>query len=304
MAKKWGFNVIVAHSLAIFLWASAFPGIRVGLESYTPEHLALFRLLVGSLALVVIALLTRMHLPEIKDVPAILLLGFLGFTVYHTALNIGEKTVSAGVASLIVSMTPIFSALLAVWFLRERFGFIRWIGSIISFLGAILISFGTGDHFEFNTAILFILLASFSESLYFVFQKRYLIKYGFLAFTTYTIWAGTFFMLFYLPGLGQEIIRSSIESTLSILYLGLFPTVIPYLALAYVTSRVGASEATSSLYLTPALTFLIAWVWLGEVPTTLSVIGGIITLFGVLFIHIKRDKLPERVKRNIIQIED
>lgn len=299
MAKKWGFNVIVAYSLAIFLWASAFPGIRVGLESYTPEHLALFRLLVGSLALVVIAILTRMRLPELKDIPAILLLGFLGFTVYHTALNVGEKTVSAGVASLIVSMTPIFSALLAVWFMRERFGFIRWIGSIISFLGVILISFGTGDHFEFNTTILFILLASFSESLYFVFQKRYLIKYGFLAFTTYTIWAGTFFMLFYLPGLGQEIISSSIKSTLSILYLGLFPTVIPYLALAFVTSRAGASEATSSLYLTPALTFVIAWVWLGEVPTALSAIGGIITLFGVLFIHIQGDKLLKRVKRNI-----
>ncbi|MFJ7931596.1 DMT family transporter [Peribacillus sp. NPDC096448] len=299
MAKKWGFNVIVAYGLAIFLWASAFPGIRVGLESYTPEHLALFRLLVGSIALVVIAILTRIRLPELKDIPAILLLGFLGFTVYHTALNVGEKTVSAGTASLIVSMTPIFSALLAVWFMRERFGFIRWIGSIISFLGVILISFGTGDHFEFNTTILFILLASFSESLYFVFQKRYLIKYGFLAFTTYTIWAGTFFMLFYLPGLGQEIISSPIESTLSILYLGLFPTVILYLALAFVTSRVGASEATSSLYLTPALTFVIAWVWLGEVPTTLSAIGGIITLFGVLFIHIQGDKLLKRVKRNI-----
>ncbi|MFJ7941798.1 DMT family transporter [Peribacillus sp. NPDC096622] len=299
MAKKWGFNVIVAYGLAIFLWASAFPGIRVGLEYYTPEHLALFRLLVGSIALVVIAILTRMRLPELKDTPAILLLGFLGFTVYHTALNVGEKTVSAGAASLIVSMTPIFSALLAVWFMRERFGFIRWIGSIISFLGVILISFGTGDHFEFNTTILFILLASFSESLYFVFQKRYLIKYGFLAFTTYTIWAGTFFMLFYLPGLGQEIISSSIESTLSILYLGLFPTVIPYLALAFVTSRAGASEATSSLYLTPALTFVISWVWLGEVPTTLSAIGGIITLFGVLFIHIQGDKLLKRVKRNI-----
>ncbi len=106
-------------------------------------------------------------------------------------------------------------------------------------------------------------------------------------------------MLFFLPGLTSEITKSSIESTLSIVYLGLIPTVIPYLALAYVTSRVGASEATSSLYLTPALAFVIAWMWLGEVPTILSVVGGAITLFGVLFIHIWGDKLPGRVKRNI-----
>lgn len=302
MAKKWGFRVIVAYSLTIFLWASAFPGIRVGLESYTPENLALFRLLVGSVALVVIAIITHMRLPELKDIPVILLLGFLGFTVYHTALNVGEKTVSAGAASLLVSTTPIFSALLAVWFLSERFGLSRWIGSSISFFGVALISLGTGGAVSFTNEVLIILLAAFSESLYFVFQTRYLKKYGFIAFTTYTIWAGTFFMLFFLPGLTSEMAKSSMESTLSIVYLGLFPTVIPYLALAYVTSRVGASEATSSLYLTPAFAFFIAWIWLGEVPTLLSVIGGVITLSGVMFIHMKVDK-QNRVKHNRKQVQ-
>ncbi|MGE8207618.1 DMT family transporter [Heyndrickxia sp. NPDC080065] len=295
MTKKWDSRVIVAYSLTIFLWATAFPGIQVGLKSYTPEHLAVFRLLVGSLALVVIAIITRMRLPELKDIPAILLLGFLGFTVYHMALNIGEKTVSSGVASLLVSMTPIFSALLAACFFREQFGLSRWMGSIISFFGVTLISFGTGGNFEFTSEILFILLASFSESLYFVFQTRYLKKYGFFAFTTYTIWAGTFFLLFFLPGLASEIAKSSIESTLSIMYLGLFPTVIPYLSLSYVTSRIGASEATSSLYLTPALSFVIAWMWVGEIPTLLSMVGGIIALSGVMFIHIKVDKLQRKV---------
>ncbi|WP_088072658.1 DMT family transporter [Gottfriedia luciferensis] len=296
MNKQWSFRVIAAFSLTIFLWASAFSGIKVGLESYTPEHLTLFRLLIGSITLFVIATVTKMPLPDRKDIPFILLLGFLGFTVYHTALNIGEKTVNAGEASLIVSMTPIFSALLAGWFLHERFGLSRWIGSIISFLGVALLSFGAGEHVQLNSGILFILLASFAESLYFVFQARYLKKYGFLAFTTYTIWAGTFFMLFFLPGLVTEMTKSSIESTLSIIYLGIFPTVIPYLALAYVTSRVGSSEATSSLYLTPVVAFILAWICIGEVPSPRSVIGGVITLSGVLFIYTKGEKLQKTAK--------
>ncbi|QLK86930.1 hypothetical protein FGL66_00175 [Staphylococcus sp. 17KM0847] len=50
----------------------------------------------------------KIPLPQIKDIPFILLLGFCGFTVYHTALSIGEYYVSAGVASLIVSTTPTF----------------------------------------------------------------------------------------------------------------------------------------------------------------------------------------------------
>ncbi|CAM3864656.1 DMT family transporter [Cytobacillus oceanisediminis] len=282
--------IIGAHISILLLWASAFPAIRAGLQSYSPEHLALLRLLIGSAALAVFALVTRMRLPDVRDLPAIFILGFLGFTVYHTALNIGEQTVSAGPASLIVSLTPIFSAALAALFLGERFGGVRWLGSAISFAGVAIISIGTGDRFEIQTGILFVLLASVSESVYFVFQTKYFNKYGFLEFTTFTIWAGTIFMMIYLPGLGGEILKASTESTLSVVYLGLFPTVIPYIALAFLASKGGASEATSSLYLTPALAFVIAWIWLGETPAFLSIAGGVIALIGVLVIH-KKEKV-------------
>lgn len=302
--KKRSFQVNLAYSLIILLWASAFTGIRVGLESYTPEHLALLRLLVGSVLLMIVAVFTQMRLPELKDIPPILLLGFLGFAAYHTALNIGEKTVNAGVASLLVSLTPIFSALLAIMFLGERFGWVKWMGSIISFFGVAFISLEKGVSLEFSNGILIILLASICESTYFVFQTNYLRKYGFFAFTTYTIWAGTIFMLFFLPELGQEILNSSIESSLSVLYLGAIPTVIPYIALAYITSKVGAAEATISLYLTPAVAFLIAWIWLEEVPTFYSAIGGVIILFGVFVTVVKRNKVKKiklsKNKKNIV----
>lgn len=49
--QKKTVQLIISNSLMIGLWASAFPGIRAGLEGYTPEHLALFRLLIGSMAL-------------------------------------------------------------------------------------------------------------------------------------------------------------------------------------------------------------------------------------------------------------
>lgn len=97
-------------------------------------------------------------------------------------------------------------------------------------------------------------------------------------------------MLVFLPGLGQEMIVAPLEVTLSVVYLGLFPTVLPYIALAYITSHVGASEATSSLYLTPAFAFVIAWIWLGEVPTLLSITGGVITIIGVILTNIKIGK--------------
>lgn len=299
MKTKINPKIIFAHLLTIILWASAFPGIRIALTAYSPEHVSLLRLLVGSFCLVIIALFLKIRLPEIKDIPIILLLGFLAFAVYHVALNYGEQTISAGVASLIVSTTPIFTALIALVFFQERFKIQGWIGALIAITGVAFISLGgSTEDFSFNIGVILILVAALSESIYFVFQHAYLKKYGFVPFTMYTIWAGSLCMLPFTPGLGQEIMQAPIDITMVVIYLGIFPTVIPYFALAYVTSKTGAAEATSSLYLTPAFAFLIAWIWLGETPTLFAVFGGMITLLGVFISNMKRRSELEK-KHNI-----
>ncbi|KOP78626.1 hypothetical protein AMS59_12420 [Lysinibacillus sp. FJAT-14745] len=292
MLKTLDLKIISAHFITIILWASAFPGIRVALTAFSPEHISLLRLLVGSFVLVIIAVITKIPLPALKDIPIILLLGFLGFTVYQVALNYGEQTISAGVASLLVSTTPIFTALLAVFFYREKLGLWGWVGSLLSFSGVAFISVGGSTaSFSFNSGIIIVLIASLSESIYFVFQHRYLKKYGAIPFTMYAIWSGTIFMLLFSPGLGEAISNAPLNATFIILYLGIFPTIIPYFTLAYVTSRTGAAEATSTLYLTSVFAFLIAWIWLGEVPHFSAVTGGLITLIGVFIANIKKEDI-------------
>ncbi|MEH6944621.1 DMT family transporter [Bacillus sp. JJ722] len=296
--KSFNMFIFVLHLFIIVLWASAFPGIRLALSGYSPETLSLLRLLIGSLALMIFAIVTRMKLPQVKDVPAIIFLGGLGFTGYYLALNYGEKFVNAGTASLLVSLTPIFTAILARIILQESIGLWRWIGGIIAFLGVSILSVGHLGGFSFHKGAFFILIASLLESLYFVFQKSYLIKYGFLPFVCYTIWGGTFLMLPFLPELWNSITRAPQEATWSAIYLGISPTVLPYIALGYLTSKRGASEATSSLYLTPLLSFIIAWIWLGEIPTFNTILGGIIIVIGTMLTIIQTNNV-EAQKRKV-----
>lgn len=138
---------LLALGTTLLLWASAFAGIRAGLSGYSPGHLALLRFIVASLALAIYAVATRMKMPQKGDWPGIALTGWLGISGYNLALNYGETSLTAGVASFMVNTGPIFTALLAMTFLGERLRGWGWLGIAVSFGGVSLIAFAKESGF-------------------------------------------------------------------------------------------------------------------------------------------------------------
>lgn len=78
-----------------------------------------------------------------------------------------------------------------------------------------------------------------------------------------------------------------VSATLAVAYLGLGPTAVAYVTWTYALSRTTTSTAASGAYLLPVLAFLIAWVWLGEAPTLVSVAGDLVAIAGVTLVALR-----------------
>jgi drug/metabolite transporter (DMT)-like permease len=285
LPQKVSFLTGLAIFGTVVLWGSAFVGIRYSLADYSPFHLALLRFLVASAVLVVFAVAGRVRLPSARDLPLIVLTGFSGIGFYNLVLNYGAMTVNAGSTSFIISTAPIMTSLIAYAFLGERISPLGWCGMLISLMGVGLIAFGQGDSFQFESGALFVFVAAFSTSIFFVVQKPLLKKYNSVEVTCYSIWIGTLILLPFAGGLASEIAHAPLSSTLSVVYLGVFPAALAYLFWSYALSRLTASRSVSFLYMIPVAATLLAYLIIDEIPGALAAAGGCTSLLGVVLLN-------------------
>lgn len=271
---------------AVIFWASAFVGIRAGLEDFSPGGLALIRYLIASCIMFFIYIRIKNPRPfNWQNIFLALGAGVIGIGIYNIALNYGELVVPSGMASFIISQSPIITVSFAVVMLGERINKYTLLGMIVSGVGVAMIAFSDTQNFEFYIGIFYILIATLVGSLYSIFQKSLLQKYDVIELTTYAIWGGTLILLFFTNDLIKDFHHISLHGISVAIYLGIFPTVGGYLAWSYALSQTSASRAVSFLYFTPIVATAIGWVWLNEVPVMLAFIGGMIALFGVFLVN-------------------
>lgn len=279
-------SVVLAVTVTILCWSSNFPTIRFVQQVYDPNTMSVLRGLVGAGTLALYAVAIRMPLPAARDWPAFALFGLTGIALSTLFLNHGLRTVSAGAGSFLIGTVPIFSALLARLFLAERLSGRGWLGIGVSFAGVGLIALGEGEGLSLDAGALLIVASALNQAFFYVFQKFYLRRYSPLQVTCYAIWSGAVALLVFLPGLPGVLARAPMAHTLAVVYLGLFPHVLAFACWAYALSRAGAAKVTSSMYALPALAIIIAWFWLGEIPSPLSLLGGVVALAGVATLHL------------------
>ena len=278
---------LIGVIIAVLFWGSAFPGVRYVVQRFNPLNLVALRFLIASSGLLIFALLSKqIRSPNIKDIPLLLTQGILGISAYHLLLSWGQLTIPAGTASLLNASSPCMAALLAAVFLGESLSRRGWLGMWIGFSGVSLIVISQGQDLSLAFSSVLILIAAFSQSLYYILQRPFFAKYSPLELACYTVWGGTLPMLFFLKT------PPSLDVSLIITYLGIFPAALAYIAWTYTLANFSTARASSFLYFVPVVAILVGWFGLNEKPAILSMVGGGIIIVGVILVN-HRKLTPE-----------
>ena len=271
----------------ILCWAYSPIGVHLGLHSYSPGQLALLRFLIASLFMAGVALVLGIGRPRWRDVPWLLVLGFFGVFLHHTALNYGQQWVTAAASSVLAQSAPLFSVLIAFLVLKERVSVWRWACVSLGLVGVGVVICGDRGIGEIDPRGVLILLAALSWSVYFALQKHYAHRYSPLTMACYMVWAGTLMLCVNLPGLPAAVLRAPLTENLAVLVLGIFPSALAYLAWGYVLKHVEVSRASVAMYLIPPVAMLMAATLRGEQVTPWVVLGALIVLASVAAISLE-----------------
>ena len=281
----------------ILCWAYSPIGVHLGLHSYSPGQLALLRFLIASLFMAGVALVLGIGRPRWRDVPWLLVLGFFGVFLHHTALNYGQQWVTAAASSVLAQSAPLFSVLIAFLVLKERVSVWRCVCVSLGLVGVGVVICGDRGIGEIDPRGVLILLAALSWSVYFALQKHYAHRYSPLTMACYMVWTGTLMLCVNLPGLPAAVLRAPLTENLAVLVLGIFPSALAYLAWGYVLKHVEVSRASVAMYLIPPVAMLMAATLLGEQVTPWVVLGALIVLASVAAISL------EGRRRLVVQAE-
>ena len=274
---------ILAGLIVVLLWASAFPAIQVAAPELGVIGLSVVRLAVAAIALLALGVAKRIRLPRARDMGWILAAAFFGMTVYQLLLNASELNVPAGTASMIVAAAPLVSVAVARVLFREKITPATLIGSAIA-LGGVLIVCLARAGLSLSASVWIAVAAMVVQGVYHPLQRPLLKTYTALEVATYTMVAGTAMTLPLLPFGSAQLAGASPQGWIAAVYLGLAPSAVGFVLWAFAVGRLPVAVSTSLLYLVPPIAVLIAWIWLGELPRAIELLGGMVVLAGVVVI--------------------
>jgi drug/metabolite transporter (DMT)-like permease len=286
-------NTVIRPELVLlavaFLWGINPPIMKVGLISLPPLSYNAIRMMIALVCAIMVLLISKQYRAvEKRDIIKILKVSIFGFFVFQFFFTLGIQRTTAGNASLILGMLPVWVAILnKVFKLEEDMSKPVMIGIGMSFAGILLIILGSGREMSFSsehmTGALLLSAAQIGYAYYTIFSKELTARYSYYQITTLIVLVNMIlFALIAMPELIEVDWRKTSEGAwLSAAYSGIFAMCIGNFLWIWGVSLLGS--ATASLYnnLSPIFAIIVGYLLLGEPFGLLQFVGAAIVFWGL-----------------------
>ena len=275
-----------AALLTILIWGTTFISTKVLLTSFQPVEILFLRFVLGFLALCLIYP-RRLRLGERRQELWFAAAGLCGVTLYYLLENIALTYTLASNVGVLVSVSPVFTALFSHFLLRrEKLRPAFFAGLAVALAGVVLLSYNGSAVLKLDPrGDVLALLAAAIWSAYSLIT-RHISSFGYpVVQTTRRIFA--YGLVFMLPALLIFGFRPSLEAVLepvnllNLVYLGLGACALCFVTWNFAVGKLGAVKTSTYIYLVPVVTLATSALVLGEPVTPLSAVGAALTVAGL-----------------------
>jgi drug/metabolite transporter (DMT)-like permease len=159
----------------------------------------------------------------------------------------------------------------------------------------------SGKSVSFQPKAALVLVSVLVSAIYFTLQKPFAARYGSEAVTTVTILGGALGTLPFGVGLPHALIAAPLARVAALMWLGLAPTFLGYLTWNMALHRASVSKVSSFIYFSTPIALLISWVWLGERPGWMTLVGGAIVVGGVILTNTRGRPREKAAMRRVCE---
>ena len=283
-------KAIIALVVVCILWGTTWPASKEGVSHMPALEMAGIRQLIGGSLFLLFFFIKGSSLPKRRELGPLFILAMLNFVLSNGLSTWGLKYISAGLASIISAIFPLWLVLIGLITNSQRMPWKAVVGLLTGFAGVCIIFYEHLIDFlnpNFRFGIFLSLIATFTWAIGSLYTKQQAAKFNpYFGLGFQMIIAGV--TLFACSTTDSKFIAISEihwKSWLSIAYLVVFGSIITFTAYVYTLQHLSAEHASLYAYVNPIVALLLSALLLGEAITPFIIVGGLVTLLGVYLVN-------------------
>ena len=279
--------VLATVVLVAALIGANFSALKFALDHTTPFLLASMRTVIGGSFLIALALLRGERLPTRRiDLINIWVVGFSITTVSSALLVYGVDRVPAGVASLMSSTMPLFTAVLSLLLLASRTSVLGQVGLIVGFIGAAVLAAPSLGGATAAVGIVSLLVSALAWAFGTVYMKwkDFSGVSPIMLVGVQLVMSAAMLVPFALIVEGTDQTDWSLGLLIPLLYAAIPSNALTFTLIATVVRRATPTVAASTAYMIPLFGVFFGWLIRDEVLGLVEAIGGLLVVSGVYIV--------------------